>query len=67
MDLNQTSGIAREMELAKLTVVIGKFLLHRIAALTATEPTRLHDNVGPIPFCQFLVSWVVSMGRCNTI
>jgi hypothetical protein len=42
MDLNETSGIAREIELAKLTV-----LLHRTDAFTVTEPTRLHDKVGP--------------------
>ena len=52
MDLNQTSGIAREVELAKLTVLIGKFLLHRTVAFTAIELTRLHENVGPTPFGQ---------------
>ena len=33
--------------LAKLTVLIGKLLLHRTVAFTVTKPTRLHDNVGP--------------------
>ncbi len=56
MDLNQTSGIAREIELAKLTVLIGKLLLHRTVAFTVTEPTRLHDDVGPTPFGQWSVA-----------
>jgi len=47
MDLNQTSGIAREIELAKLTVLIGKLLLHRTVAFTATEPTRLQTMSAP--------------------
>ena len=63
MDLNQTSGIAREIELAKLTVLIGKLLLHRTDAFTVTEPTRSHYNVGPTPFGQCLVCLTSNSGN----
>ena len=46
MDSNQTSGIAGEIELAKLTVPIGKLLLHRTVAFTSQSLLESHDNVG---------------------